>query len=198
MGKQLAIALRFTLVTTVLLGVGYPLLVTAVSQSLWRQKANGELIRKDGKLIGSHWIGQPFTGEAYFHGRPSAAGNGYDATSSGGSNWSPSSEKLAERVEASVKSEQAGGGDGPVPVDMVTASGSGLDPDITPFAAEYQAERVARARHADPSQMMALIAQHTQERTFGLLGERRVNVLELNLALDSEFPLASGGVATNH
>lgn len=191
MKRQLAIALRFTLVTTILLGIGYPLLVTALSQALWRQKANGELIRQDGRLVGSHWIGQPFSGDAYFHGRPSAAGNGYDATASGGSNWSPSNEKLTERVAAAVKAEQADGAVGPVPVDLVTASGSGLDPDITPFAAEFQAARVARARHAEMGQVMALIAQNTQEREFGLLGERRVNVLELNLALDRAFPLSS-------
>ena len=187
MGKQLDIALRFTLLTTLLLGLGYPLLVTVLAQTFWKQQANGELIMQQGTLIGSRWIGQPFHGAAYFHSRPSAAGNGYDATASGGSNWSPSSARLASRVQAAVTAEQIGSA--PVPVDLVTASGSGLDPDITPAAAQYQAARVAVARHATLAQVQQLIDRNTDQRQFGLLGEPRVHVLALNLDLDREFPL---------
>ena len=189
MGKQLAIALRFTLLTTLLLGLGYPLLVTVLAQTFWKQQANGELLLQHGTLVGSRWIGQPFHGAAYFHSRPSAAGSGYDATSSGGSNWSPSSARLADRVQASVAAEQAETSTAPVPVDLVTASGSGLDPDITPAAADFQAARVARARHATLSQVQQLIDRTTEQRQFGLLGEPRVHVLALNLDLDRQFPL---------
>ena len=189
MGKQFAIALRFTLLTTLLLGIGYPLLVTLLAQTFWKQQANGELLVHNGTILGSRWIGQPFHGAAYFHSRPSAAGNGYDATSSGGSNWSPSSARLADRVQAAVAAEQAGTSTAPVPVDLVTASASGLDPDITPAAADYQAVRVARARHATLAQVQQLIAQNTEQRQFGLLGEPRVHVLALNLDLDRQFPL---------
>ena len=189
MGKQFAIALRFTLLTTLLLGIGYPLLVTLLAQTFWKQQANGELLVHNGTILGSRWIGQPFHGAAYFHSRPSAAGNGYDATSSGGSNWSPSSARLADRVQAAVAAEQAGTSTAPVPVDLVTASASGLDPDITPAAADYQAARVARARHTTRAQVQQLIAQNTEQRQFGLLGEPRVHVLALNLDLDRQFPL---------
>ncbi len=189
MGKQFAIALRFTLLTTLLLGIGYPLLVTLLAQTFWKQQANGELLMHNGTILGSRWIGQPFHGAAYFHSRPSAAGSGYDATSSGGSNWSPSSARLADRVQAAVAAEQAGTSTAPVPVDLVTASASGLDPDITPAAADYQAARVARARHATLAQVQQLIAQNTEQRQFGLLGEPRVHVLALNLDLDRQFPL---------
>ncbi len=189
MGKQFAIALRFTLLTTLLLGIGYPLLVTLLAQTFWKQQANGELLVHNGTILGSRWIGQPFHGAAYFHSRPSAAGSGYDATSSGGSNWSPSSARLADRVQAAVAAEQAGTSTAPVPVDLVTASASGLDPDITPAAADYQAARVARARHATLAQVQQLIAQNTEQRQFGLLGEPRVHVLALNLDLDRQFPL---------
>ncbi len=190
MGKQLAIALRFTLLTTLLLGLGYPLLVTVLAQTFWKQQANGELLLQHGTLVGSRWIGQPFHGAAYFHSRPSAAGSGYDATSSGGSNWSPSSARLADRVQAAVAAEQAETSTAPVPVDLVTASGSGLDPDITPAAADFQAARVARARHATLAQVQQLIDRNTDQRQFGLLGEPRVHVLALNLDLDRQFPLA--------
>ncbi len=189
MGKQLAIALRFTLLTTLLLGLGYPLLVTVLAQTFWKQQANGELLLQHGTLVGSRWIGQPFHGAAYFHSRPSAAGSGYDATSSGGSNWSPSSARLADRVQAAVAAEQAETSTAPVPVDLVTASGSGLDPDITPAAADFQAARVARARHATLAQVQQLIDRNTDQRQFGLLGEPRVHVLALNLDLDRQFPL---------
>jgi K+-transporting ATPase ATPase C chain len=184
MQKLLMISLRYTVVTTLLLGLGYPLLVTGLAQSFWKKQANGSLIVQNGTILGSHWIGQSFSGPQYFHSRPSAAGNGYDPTASGGSNWSPSNQKLVDRITASVQAEQVGTSSAPVPVDLVTASGSGLDPDITPAAAMYQAQRVAQARDLAVDQVQALVRQNTQERQFGLLGERRVNVLELNLALD--------------
>ena len=186
MQKLLLISLRYTLVTTLLLGLGYPLLVTGIAQSLWKQKANGDLIVQNGTIVGSHWIGQPFTGPQYFHSRPSAAGNGYDPTASGGSNWSPSNQKLVDRTTASVQAEQAGTSTASVPVDLVTASASGLDPDITPAAAQYQAPRIAKARGLTLKQVEMLIQQNTQDRQFGLLGERSVNVLALNMALDNK------------
>ncbi|MGC9291766.1 MAG: potassium-transporting ATPase subunit KdpC [Acidobacteriaceae bacterium] len=189
MQKLLTVSLRFTLVTTLLLGLGYPLLVTVIAQHLWKDKANGQLLVKDGAIIGSRLIGQPFSGPQFFHSRPSAAGYGYDATASGGSNLGPTSQKLVDRIAASTKDEQQGDNDaGPVPIDLVTASASGLDPDITPAAAAYQARRVAQARGVALSQVEGLIEQHLTERQFGLLGERRVNVLQLNLALDALQP----------
>jgi K+-transporting ATPase ATPase C chain len=184
MQKLLMISLRYTIVTTLLLGLGYPLFVTVIAQHLWKNKANGQLIVQNGTIVGSHWIGQPFTGPNYFHSRPSAAGAGYDPTASGGSNWSPSNQKLVDRTQASVKDEQNGNAASSVPVDLVTASASGLDPDITPAAAEYQAKRVAQARGMTLDQVETLIQKNLLERQFGLLGERRVNVLQLNLALD--------------
>ena len=190
MQKLLLISLRYTLVTTLLLGLGYPLLVTGIAQSLWKQKANGDLIVQNGTIVGSHWIGQPFTGPQYFHSRPSAAGNGYDPTASGGSNWSPSNQKLVDRTTASVQAEQAGTSTAPVPIDLVTASASGLDPDITPAAAQYQATRIAKARGLTLKQVEMLIQQNTQDRQFGLLGERSVNVLALNMALDNKATLS--------
>lgn len=184
MQKLFMISLRYTLVTTLLLGLGYPLLVTLIAQTVWKNQANGQLIVQNGTITGSHWIGQPFSGPNYFHSRPSAAGNGYDATASGGSNWSPSNQKLVDRITASTKDELAGGTASSVPIDLVTASASGLDPDITPAAAEYQAQRIAQARGLTVKQVETLIQQNITERQFGLLGERRINVLQLNLALD--------------
>ncbi len=179
--KHLRTAVLYTLVTAVLLGLGYPLAVTAVAQLTMRGKADGQLITRDGQVVGSRLIGQPFTGPGYFHSRPSAAGTGYDAANSSGSNYGPTNKALIDRVAASVKAEGTGA---PVPVDLVTASASGLDPDITPAAALYQAPRVARERHLSEAQVQALIARHTEGRQFGLLGEPRVNVLALNLDLD--------------
>jgi len=184
MQKLFMISLRYTLVTTLLLGLGYPMLVTLIAQHVWKDQANGQLIVQHGTLVGSHWIGQPFSGPNYFHSRPSAAGNGYDATASGGSNWSPSSQKLVDRITASTQDELAGSAASSVPVDLVTASASGLDPDITPAATAYQAQCIALARGLTVNQVEALIQQNTTERQFGLLGERRINVLQLNLALD--------------
>lgn len=179
--KVLRIACLYTLVTAIVLGVAYPLAITAIAQLTMRDKANGQLITRNGQIIGSAILGQPFTGPGYFHSRPSAAGAGYDASSSSGSNYGPTNKSLIDRVSASVKSETNGI---PVPIDLVTASASGLDPDISPAAALYQAPRIARERHLTEDAVAALIAQHIRPRQFGLLGEPRVNVLALNLALD--------------
>src|SRR5712691_11297833 len=188
MKKNLLIAVWFTLVTTVMFGFIYPLGITGLAQIFFRDRANGQLIKKDGKLIGSRIIGQAFTGPAYFHSRPSAAGTGYDPTSSGGSNLAPTNKNLLERVKGDVQKLQAENPSAPIPVDLVTASGSGLDPDISPAAAEFQIPRVARERHIAESDLRNLIARYTQPRQFGILGEPRVNVLQLNLALDSSLP----------
>ena len=184
MRTHLFTAIRFTLVTTVLFGIAYPLLVTGAAQLLMKNKANGQLITRRGQLVGSALIGQPFTSPQYFHGRPSAAGAGYDAANSGGSNLGPTSQKLVDRVktDAAANGTDAPGRD--VPIDLVTTSASGLDPDITPAAAEFQVARVARARHLPGASVRALVAKQTRQRQLGFLGEARVNVLALNLALD--------------
>ncbi len=188
MKKNLVISVLMTVVTTVLLGLVYPLIMTAVAQVLFRDKANGQLIVRDGKVIGSRIIGQPFTGPGYFHSRPSAAGAGYDAANSGGTNLGPTNQKLIERVGQQAVSLQAEDPTAPVPVDLVTTSASGLDPDITPAAANFQVSRVARERHISPVEISGLVRSHIQRRQFGFLGEPRVNVLELNVALDSLAP----------
>jgi K+-transporting ATPase ATPase C chain len=180
MKKHIITACLYTLITAVGLGIVYPLVITGIAHVAFRDKADGQLIQQNGQLIGSRLIGQPFTGPGYFHSRPSAAGTGYDASSSSGSNLAPTSKALVSRIDASVTSEHLAGD---VPVDLVTASGSGLDPDITPAAALYQVPRVASERHLDQEQVRALVNQHIVSRQFGLLGEPRVNVLELNLAL---------------
>lgn len=178
-------SIRFTLLTAVLLGLGYPLFLTGVAGLVFPHKAAGSLILKNGQVIGSKLIAQSFTSDRYFHPRPSAAGNGYDATSSGGSDMAQSNAKLVQRIQGDIDKLAAQNPGKPVPIDMVTQSGSGLDPDITPDNAYYQAPRVAKARGLSEDQVRRLIQQHTQGRTFGLLGEPRINVLELNLALDS-------------
>ena len=183
--KLILTACLYTIVSAVLLGIGYPLAITAVAQFAMHNKANGQLIVQNGETIGSAIIGQPFTGPGYFHSRPSAAGTGYDASASSGSNYATTNKALIDRVAASVKSETTGSA---VPVDLVTASASGLDPDITPAAAQYQAARIAQERHLPQAAVESLIGQHTQQRQFGLLGEPRVNVLALNLALDKKSP----------
>jgi potassium-transporting ATPase KdpC subunit len=183
--KQIYPAVAITVVLTVLLGVIYPLVVTGLAQAIFPDKAAGSLIEKNGKVIGSRLIGQPFSGEGYFHSRPSAAGQGYDGVSSGGTNLGPTSKKLIEEqvgVVAKARREENPGL--PIPVDLVTSSASGLDPDITPAAAEFQLPRVARARQTSQDQVRRLVREHTEGRQFGVLGEVRVNVLELNLALD--------------
>jgi K+-transporting ATPase ATPase C chain len=178
-------SIRFTLITTALLGLGYPLLVTAIAGAMFPHKAAGSLLLKDGKVIGSELLAQSFTSDRYFHSRPSAAGNGYDATSSGGSNLAQSNAKLVQRVQGDIDKLGAENPGHPVPIDAVTTSGSGLDPDITPDNAYFQAPRVAKARKLSDEQVRLLIAKNTKGRDFGLLGEPRVNVLALNLDLDN-------------
>jgi potassium-transporting ATPase KdpC subunit len=184
---NLRTALLYTICTTLIFGVGYPLAVTALAQLFWKDNAGGQIIARNGTLIGSRIIAQPFTRESYFHPRPSAAGNGYDASSSGGSNFGPTNQKLLDRVQADVASEQQQDASA-VPIDMVTTSASGLDPDITVANALRQSARVAQARHLSPERVRNLVAQHTVRRSLGLFGEPRVNVLEINLALDQERP----------
>ncbi len=185
MKKNLLTAVWFTLVTTVMFGLIYPLGITGLAQIFFRDRANGQLIEQDGKLVGSRIIGQAFTGPGYFHSRPSAAGTGYDPTSSGGSNLAPTNKNLLERVKGDVQKFQAENPNTPIPVDLVTASGSGLDPDISPAAAEFQIPRIARARGMKEEDVRALVQSHTKGRDLGFLGEPRVNVLELNLELGS-------------
>ncbi len=187
MKQHFRIALLYTLVTAILLGVVYPLTVTAIAQLAMRGKANGQLLYRDGQPVGSALIGQMFSSPGYFHGRPSAAGAGYDASASSGSNLGPTSKALLDRVQGSVGSERSGAAIpvGLVPVDLVTASASGLDPDISPAAALYQVDRVAAARHLDPATVRALVLAHIAPRQLGLLGELTVNVLKLNLDLDN-------------
>jgi len=187
MKKNLTTAVLYTIVTTVLLGLIYPVVVTGAARMLFRDKADGQLISRGGVVVGSRIIAQPFAGSAYFHPRPSAAGNGYDPTNSGGSSLGPTNQKLVDRVKTDVASLQAENPSQAVPVDLVTTSGSGLDPDITPAGAEFQIPRVAKARGIPEAELRRLVAGHTQDRQFGLLGERRVNVLELNLALDERY-----------
>jgi K+-transporting ATPase ATPase C chain len=187
MKKNLIISILMTVVTTILLGVIYPLVVTGLAQVLFKDKANGQLIVQNGRVVGSRIIGQAFTGPAYFHSRPSAAGNGYDAANSGGSNLGPTNKQLIDRVNASVASNQTDNPGQPVPVDLVTTSASGLDPHISPAAAEFQAARVAKARGVTAEEVRQLITKHTEGRQLGFLGEPRVNVLELNLDLDAKF-----------
>jgi potassium-transporting ATPase KdpC subunit len=184
MKKNLATSMLMTLVTTVLLGLIYPLAMTAVSQLLFRDKANGQLILRDGKVIGSRIIGQPFTGPGYFHSRPSAAGSGYDAANSGGTNLGPTNRKLIDRVQQDTAVLRADNPNAVVPIDLVTTSASGLDPDITPAAAYFQVPRVARERHLSEGQVKLLVQAHIEPRQLGILGEPRVKLLQLNLALD--------------
>jgi K+-transporting ATPase ATPase C chain len=183
--KNLLIATLMTVVTTVLLGVIYPLIVTGAAQMLFPDKANGQLITRDGQVIGSALIGRAFSSPTYFHSRPSAAGSGYDAANSSGTNLGPTSKKLADAVKAAVDAAHADNPGAPVPIDLVTSSGSGLDPDISPAAALFQVPRVARARHMTEADVTALVQSHIEGRQWGFFGEPRVNVLGLNLALDS-------------
>ena len=184
MKRNLVTALLYTVITTLIFGIGYPLAVTGAAQLLFKNKANGQLLHRDGVLVGSSIIGQPFSAANYFHSRPSAAGNGYDAANSGGSNYAPTNKKLVDRVAADTASAQADRPGKDVPVDLVTTSASGLDPHITPAAAEFQVARVAHERHLSEEVVRNAVARHTQGRQLGFLGEPRVNVLELNLDLD--------------
>jgi K+-transporting ATPase ATPase C chain len=185
MKKNLLISILMTVVTTVLFGLIYPLVVTGLAQLIFPDKANGQLIHRDGNVIGSRIIGQPFTGPKYFHSRPSAAGNGYDAGASSGSNLGPTNSKLVQRVKDSVTQLQAENPGRPIPVDLVTTSASGLDPHISPDAAAFQVPRVARERGLSEAYVRAAVTRHTEGLQFGMLGAPRVNVLELNLELDS-------------
>src|SRR6516162_5005049 len=188
MKRNVLVAVRFTLITTVIFGLGYPLGVTLLSQGILPNQANGSLIVKDGKVVGSRLIAQAFTGDQYFHPRPSAAGNGYDPTSSGGSNLAPTNQTLVMRVQQDVAKLQKENPGAAIPADLATTSGSGLDPDISPAAAEFQIPRVAKARAMKTDDLRRIVARHTQPRQLGLLGEPRVNVLELNLDLDASAP----------
>lgn len=183
MKKNLVTAILMTIATTILLGLIYPLVVTGLAQVLFPQKANGQLIQLNGKVVGSHIIAQAFTGPGYFHPRPSAVG--YDPTNSNGSQLGPTNQKLIDRVKGDVAAAQADNPGVPVPVDLVTASASGFDPEITPAAADFQVPRVAKARGLSEDAVRNMVRQHTLQRTLGLLGEPRVNVLDLNLDLDS-------------
>ena len=191
MKQNLITAVLMTIVTTALLGLVYPLVVTGLAQVIFPDQANGSLIKgADGAVIGSRLIGQPFDSPGYFRSRPSAAGaNGYDAGASGGSNLGPTSQKLIDRVKADVEKLQAENPGKPVPIDLVTTSGSGLDPHISPAAADFQVPRVAREREISEDELRGVLARHTEGRQFGFLGEPTVNVLELNLDLDRTIPM---------
>lgn len=188
MKENLRIAILFTLVTTVLFGLIYPLAVTSMAQLLFPSQANGSLIRKNGQVIGSQLLGQTFSSPGYFHSRPSAAGAGYDASQSSGSNLGPTNHQLLDRVKGDVQKLQAENPGAPIPVDLVTASGSGLDPEISPAAAEFQIPRVARERGLTEAEVRSIVGKHTLGRQLGFLGEPRVRVLELNLDLDATHP----------
>ncbi|MGB7189910.1 MAG: potassium-transporting ATPase subunit KdpC [Acidobacteriaceae bacterium] len=189
MRKNLITSFLYTIVTGIILGILYPLLMTGLGQAFFHKEANGQLVTRNDQIIGSRIIGQTFSGAGYFHSRPSAAGaNGYDASSSGGSNYGPTNKKYVDRVAGDVAVLQAGKPDVTVPIDLVTTSGSGLDPDITPAAAAFQVPGIAKARGLSEEKVKELVAKHTQSRQFGFLGEPRVNVLELNLDLDSTAP----------
>jgi K+-transporting ATPase ATPase C chain len=189
MKKNLLTAVLMTIATTILLGIVYPLVVTGIARVLFPDKANGQLIQRDGKTVGSRILGQAFTRPGYFHSRRSAAGNGYDAANSGGTNLGPTNQKLIDRVRQDTASLQAENPGRPIPVDLVTTSASGLDPHISPAAAEFQIARIARERGITEEQTRQLVVKHTVGRQFGFLGEPSVNVLELNLDLDSNYPV---------
>jgi K+-transporting ATPase ATPase C chain len=188
--RNLLVSVLMTIVTTLILGVGYPLLVTGLAQALFPAKANGQLIERNGRPVGSRLIGQRFSSSAYFHGRPSAAGtDGYDPMASGGTNLGPTSRKLADAVKQRVAEAVADNPGTAVPIDLVTASASGLDPHVSPDAALFQVPRVARARRIGEQQLRLVVETHIEGRQLGFLGEPRVNVLELNLAVDERWPI---------
>ena len=189
--KNLLIAMLMTVVTMLLLGLGYPLVVTGLAQVLFRDRANGQLLERNGLVIGSAIIGQGFAAPGYFHGRPSAAGQGYDATSSGGTNLGPTNKKLIDAVTAAVEAAKKENAGGAVPIDMVTSSASGFDPHITPDSAIFQVPRVAKARGIHEAELRQFVSERIENRQLGFLGEPRVNVLRLNLALDERWPAQS-------
>jgi K+-transporting ATPase ATPase C chain len=185
LSKQIYPAVALTIVLTVFVGIIYPFVMTGLSDLLFKEKARGSLIEKEGKVVGSRLIGQPFKGAGYFHSRPSAAGSGYDATASGGANLGPTSKQLfEEQVKGRARELRAENPNTEIPVDLMASSGSGLDPHISPAAADFQIPRVARERRMSEDKVKQLVQEHTEGRQFGVLGEPRVNVLELNLALD--------------
>jgi K+-transporting ATPase ATPase C chain len=187
--SHLITAVLMTIATTILLGLVYPLAVTVLAQLIFPDQANGQLVEHGGRVVGSRIIGQPFASPAYFHSRPSAAGNGYDAANSGGTNLGPTNKKLIDGVKAAVDQAKAENPGVPVPVDLVTSSASGLDPHVSPAAALFQVPRVARARGVSERDVRRLVESHVEGRQLGILGEPRVNVLELNLALDGQWPI---------
>ena len=189
MKKNIITSILMTIVTTILLGLIYPLIVTGLAQLIFPNKANGQLIVKNGQVVGSRIIGQGFSGPGYFHSRLSAAGNGYDATSSGGSNLGPTNQKLIDRVKADTERLQAENPGKPVPIDLVTTSASGFDPEISAAAAEFQVPRIAKERSMTEEDVRHFVAKHTLGRQWGFLGEPRVNVLELNLDLNEAHPV---------
>src|SRR3984957_6872682 len=191
MKKNLSIALLMTLVTTVLFGLLFPLVITGLAQVLFPRQANGELLTHNGHVVGSRLIGQSFTSAGYFHSRPSVAGTGYDAGNSSGSNLGPTNQALIARVQQDADRMQAENPSSPIPMDLLTTSGSGLDPHISPEAAEFQVPRIAKERGISPNVLRDAIRRHTEPRQFGFLGEPRVNVLDLNLALDELAPKAA-------
>jgi potassium-transporting ATPase KdpC subunit len=191
MKKNVLTAVLMTIATTILIGLIYPLVVTGIAQVLFHDQANGQLIRRNGVEVGSRLIGQGFSSPAYFHSRPSAAGNGYDAANSAGSNLGPTNRKLIDRVKGDTATLETENPGKPVPVDLVTTSASGFDPHITPAAAEFQVQRIAKERGMSENDVRDLVAKHTQGRQLGFLGEPRVNVLELNLELDATHAMKS-------
>jgi potassium-transporting ATPase KdpC subunit len=193
MKRNLLTATLMTITTTVLFGLVYPLIVTGIAQVIFPDKANGQLIERNGVIVGSRMIGQGFTSPVYFHPRPSAAGNGYDAANSGGSNLGPTNQKLVDRVKGDTAALQAENQGMSVPVDLVTTSASGLDPHISPAAADFQVLRVAQARSMTREEVQLLVTKHTEGRQLGFLGEPRVNVLLLNMSLDRDFPMDGHG-----
>jgi K+-transporting ATPase ATPase C chain len=190
MKKNLITSVLMTIATTILLGLIYPLVVTVLAQVIFPKQANGQLIEKNGKIIGSRIIGQGFSSAGYFHSRPSATTVAYDAANSAGSNLGPTNQKLIDRVKQDVATLQAENPNQPVPIDLVTTSASGFDPHISPAAAEFQIPRISRERGISADQLRVVVAKHTEGRQLGFLGEPRVNVLELNLDLDEHYPIS--------
>ena len=187
--RNLIAAVRMTIVTTLIFGVVYPIAITGLAQAMFADKANGQLIEKNGRVVGSKIIGQAFSSAGYFHSRPSAAGSGYDAANSGGTNLGPTNKKLIDMVRVAAETARKENPGVPVPIDLVTTSASGLDPHISPAAADFQVPRIARERGMSEADVRGAVTAHTEGRQWGFLGEPVVNVLELNLALDEQHPM---------